>query len=113
MGSGNSNIGFEAHQFRQHLRAPNHRQANFTGLIKFGIARLDRCRHHNNLSLAKIFRLLPQMDQSPHRLQAAGNFGSFEIRSLHHIPLIQKNFGDTRHTNSTNSNKVNSANVTR
>ncbi len=50
VGARDRNVGFQAHQFREHFCAAHNRQALGTRLIKLGVARFDGGRNHNHLA---------------------------------------------------------------
>jgi hypothetical protein len=49
VGAGDGDAGLEAHQLRQHLGPPHHRQPLLAGVPELGIVALDRGRDHDEL----------------------------------------------------------------
>ena len=113
MGASDSHIRLEPHQFGQHFGPPHHRQAGFTRLIQFRVARFNGCRDNNHLSTRQVLRPLPQKYRGTQTLKPTGDLRGFQVRSLHPIALIQQNLRYARHANAADPDKMDRADVSR
>ena len=75
----NRHVGFEPHQFGQHLGPPHNRQAGNPRRVQFRIARFDRRRNHNHLCRAQIICTLPDKNRCTQRLKPRRDFAFLQI----------------------------------
>mmetsp|Transcript_29190 Transcript_29190/g.56407 ORF Transcript_29190/g.56407 Transcript_29190/m.56407 type:complete len:504 (-) Transcript_29190:2619-4130(-) len=111
MGARDGDVGFEAHEFCQHLSPAHDGQATGAGGVQFGIAGLDGRRDHDDLGVFDILRALPFENQRAEISQTIGDFGALEVGALHDIAVVEQHFGDARHADAADADKVNGAHV--
>ena len=110
---GNRHALLETHQFGEHFRAADDRQALFARRDEFRIVALDRRRHHDDFGFSEMAGIMTDEDPRPLVAQSLdiGALGS--IRSLHAIAEIDQHFGNSRHADAADADEMNGAELAR
>ena len=106
MGARDGDVGFQPHQFGQHLGPAHDRQSLGAGGVLFRVAILDRGRDHDDLGAFEVFRLLPDEDARAQGFQPLGDFRGFQVRALHFVAMVQKHLGDARHADTADADEM-------
>jgi hypothetical protein len=71
--AGNSDAVFQAHQFREHLRARNHRNFQKVGFDNFHIISAHGRRNHDDVRAVHVFRLMSFENAGANLAQTLGH----------------------------------------
>ena len=105
--TGNRNPVTETHEFRQHFRAADHRNARFVRGDDFRVIRGDRAGHHDNAGIAHVFRAMVEINGGAKLRQLLSHRIRREIGAANLVAFIRQHFGNTAHTGTADADKVN------
>ncbi len=111
VGAGHGNIGFQAHQLGEHLRAPHHRQSEPPGLVELGVAGLDRAGDHDDLRALEVPGGLNVEHARALGLEPLGDLRGFQIRALHRVAKVQQHLRDPRHADAADPREMDRADI--
>ena len=97
MGARHGDAETETHQFRQHLRAGNHRDARLAGRSDLRVVVADGRRRHHHLGTGDLSRIVPPVDPGAEFRQPPGHGIAAQIRSADLVPQIQHHLGNAAH----------------
>src|SRR5574344_1600872 len=106
--AGNSERVFEAHQFAEHFRAADDRDAARFRFHDFGIVHLDRGRVNEEVSALDVLRFMLRKHLYPEILQVIDDRAFAHVRARNDEAVFEKDFGDTGHTGAADAHHVKS-----
>ncbi len=86
--AGHRNAVTETHQFRQHFRATDHRNARLVRRNDFRVIRGDSAGHYNHARIAHVFRAMIEIDSRPQRRQLLRNRVWRQVRPTDLIAFV-------------------------
>ena len=111
MGAGDGDAVFQAHEFRQHLGARNHRNLVLVRFVNFGIVRFDRRRGHHHVRVIDVAGLVAVEDRGAEILQAFRDRRRLGVGTGDGIAQRQQYFGDAAHADSANAYQMNALKI--
>ena len=113
MSAGDRHALLEAHQFGEHFGAADDRQALCARRGEFGIVALDGGRDDDDGGLAEVGRIMADEDAGALVAQPFDVGVVAGVRALHPIALIEQHFGDARHADAADADKMDGAKFAR
>ncbi len=109
--AGHRNTVAIAHQFAEHLGASHDGYAPLAGADHLRVVRFHRAGVDHNVRIHHVLFAVADKHFCPHRLEATGGAGGFQIGAGNLIALIDQHLRNTTHTRTADADKVNASNA--
>ena len=103
----NGNPASKAHQFGEHHRARHHGNSSLASRNHFGIVRFNGRRNHHNISALDVLGRMFMENLNAQPLQSFRGRIRSHVGAGHLITQSHQHLGDTVHTGSADTHKVN------
>ena len=97
---------FQAHQLRQHLRSLNDRNRLPMGGQNFWILWAQSGCSHDYVRPGDVGGCVTLKNDGPQTRQTVGNGGTLQVGAGDAMTQVEKNFGNSAHTDATNTNEM-------
>ena len=106
VGAGDRDALFQAHQFGQHQRARNHRDAFAPGFQHLGVVGVDSGGRDHRVGAVYVGRVVAGEDPDPQFAQAAQRGTGGKIGTRDGVAQVEQHLGDTRHAGAADADEV-------
>ena len=111
VGPGHRDGPLEAHQFGQHFRAADHRNALFEGFDHFGIVALDCGRCDDHRGIADVFGGMADHHLDPALAQSFDDIALGNVAALHGIAQVVHHLGNPGHADPADADEMDRADI--